>query len=65
MYSVIDARFGVSVTLCYLALAGAFDEKYLMGLDFVIAEVGKRGMKILPVLTNYWPDYGGMIQYAK
>ncbi|CAD7699787.1 unnamed protein product [Ostreobium quekettii] len=44
---------------------GVLSENYLEGLDFVIAEIGKRGMKVLPVLINYWRDYGGMFQYAK
>jgi mannan endo-1,4-beta-mannosidase len=43
---------------------GVYDEKVLDGLDFFIAEVGKRGMKAVMVLNNYWQWSGGMAQYV-
>ncbi|MGB0930973.1 MAG: glycoside hydrolase 5 family protein [Chitinophagales bacterium] len=40
-----------------------YDEELLDGLDFVLAEMGKRGMYAVMVLNNYWPWTGGMAQY--
>lgn len=44
---------------------GQFDERVFCGLDFVLAEAGKRGLKILLVLVNNWTPFGGMTQYVK
>lgn len=35
------------------------------GLDWVVAEAGRLGIKLIMSLTNYWNDYGGMPQYAR
>jgi mannan endo-1,4-beta-mannosidase len=43
---------------------GKYDEKVLDGLDFFIAEVGRRKMKAVMVLNNYWQWSGGMAQYV-
>ncbi|MDD7021412.1 MAG: cellulase family glycosylhydrolase [Aeromonadales bacterium] len=34
-------------------------------LDYTVAGAKKRGIRVVVVLTNYWPDFGGMAQYAK
>ena len=47
----------------YLFPAGVYDEKVLVGLDFVLNEASKRGIRIVLVLTNYWSMYGGIDQY--
>lgn len=44
---------------------GQFDEKVFSGLDFVLAEAGRRGLKLILALTNYWTPFGGMAQYVK
>lgn len=44
---------------------GQFDEKVFVGLDFVLAEAGRRGLKLILALTNYWTPFGGMAQYVK
>ena len=36
-----------------------------MGLDFVVAEAAKRGLKLILALTNYWTPFGGMPQYVR
>ena len=36
----------------------------LCALDRIIVEAGRRGLRILFNLINYWPDYGGMGQYV-
>jgi mannan endo-1,4-beta-mannosidase len=43
---------------------GVYNESVLDGLDFFIAEVGKRDMKAVMVLNNYWQWSGGMGQYV-
>jgi mannan endo-1,4-beta-mannosidase len=43
---------------------GVYDESVLDGLDFFLAEVGKRDMKAVMVLNNYWQWSGGMGQYV-
>lgn len=30
-----------------------------------MAEAGKRGLKVMLTLVNYWTAYGGMAQYVK
>lgn len=34
------------------------------GLDWLLAEARARGLRLLLNLTNYWNDYGGMLQYV-
>ena len=48
-----------------LCPAGQFEERVFIGLDFVLAEAGRRGLKVLLALTNYWTPFGGMTQYVK
>jgi mannan endo-1,4-beta-mannosidase len=42
---------------------GVYNEKVLAGLDFLLAEMGKRNMKAIMVLSNFWNWSGGMGQY--
>ena len=42
---------------------GIFDEKVLDGLDLVLAEMRKRGMKAVIFLSNNWEWSGGFQQY--
>jgi mannan endo-1,4-beta-mannosidase len=43
---------------------GVYDLEVLDGLDFLLAEMGKRNMRAVMVLTNYWQWSGGMAQYV-
>jgi mannan endo-1,4-beta-mannosidase len=43
---------------------GEFDEQLLQGLDFLLAEMGKRDMKAVLYLNNFWQWSGGMSQYV-
>ena len=43
---------------------GEVDERLLEGLDFLLAEMGKRDMLAVVVLNNYWEWSGGMAQYV-
>lgn len=44
---------------------GNLDEKYLIGLDFLLAEMEKRNMYAVVCLSNFWPWSGGFAQYLK
>eukprot|EP00891_Asterochloris_glomerata_P001789 jgi/Astpho2/1789/e_gw1.00037.6.1_t len=45
--------------------AGVFSEKVFKGLDYVIAEAGKRNLRLILALSNYWHHFGGMPQYVR
>ena len=42
---------------------GAYNEDPLQGLDFLIMEAGRRNLKLVIFLNNYWDWSGGMPQY--
>ncbi|MBI4669633.1 MAG: cellulase family glycosylhydrolase [Elusimicrobia bacterium] len=42
---------------------GVYNDDLLDGLDFLLNEMGKRGMRAVVVLNNFWPWSGGMAQY--
>ena len=42
---------------------GVYDEDLLQGLDFLVAEAGRRKMKLVVFLNNFWDWSGGMPQY--
>ncbi len=42
---------------------GEYHEALLKGLDFLLAEMGKRGLFAVLCLGNFWPWSGGMSQY--
>lgn len=48
-----------------MCFKGVFDERVFRGLDWVLAEAAKRGLRVLLTLVNYWSAYGGMAQYVK
>jgi mannan endo-1,4-beta-mannosidase len=37
----------------------------LAGLDWLLVEAGRRGLRLLLTLTNYWKEFGGMQQYLR
>lgn len=43
---------------------GIYDQTVLDGLDYLIAGMGKRGIRAVMVLNNYWQWSGGMAQYV-
>lgn len=45
------------------AAPGRYDEQLLQGLDFLLAELGKRDMTAVLYLNNFWQWSGGMTQY--
>jgi len=42
---------------------GVYNENVFKGLDFLLAEMGKRNMYAVVCLNNFWPWSGGMAQY--
>lgn len=42
---------------------GTYNEELLDGLDFLLAEIGKRKMTAVLYLNNFWQWCGGMTQY--
>jgi mannan endo-1,4-beta-mannosidase len=45
------------------AAPGDYDEQLLRGLDFLLAELGRRDMTAVLYLNNFWQWSGGMTQY--
>ena len=43
---------------------GQYDPAVLDGLDFLLAELGKRDMRAVLALNNFWQWSGGMAQYV-
>jgi len=43
---------------------GKYNEDVVDGLDYLLAEMGKRKMKAVVCLTNFWNWSGGMAQYV-
>ncbi len=42
-----------------------YDDNALDALDYTVYRAGQLGLRLVLVLTNNWPDYGGMQQYVK
>ena len=42
---------------------GVYNEELWDGLDFLLAEMGKRNLKAVVCLNNFWPWSGGFTQY--
>ena len=53
---------------CCLLLIGAvgeYSEQVLEGLDWLLVEAGRRGLRLMLALTNDWKEFGGMAQYMR
>lgn len=44
---------------------GAYNESTFKHFDRVVAEAGKRGIRLIIPLANNWDEYGGMGQYVR
>ncbi|XP_028791425.1 mannan endo-1,4-beta-mannosidase 4-like [Neltuma alba] len=44
---------------------GSYDENVFRGLDFVVSEAGKYGVRLILTLVNNWSDFGGKSQYIQ
>jgi len=52
-----------SVAPAFRTQSSDYNETLLRGLDFAVAEMGKRGMRAVIYLTNFWEWSGGMMTY--
>lgn len=52
------------ITPALMVSPGVYNESVLDGLDYLLAEMGKREMKAVMVLGNYWQWSGGFAQYV-
>nr|GMD14936.1 mannan endo-1,4-beta-mannosidase 5-like [Ipomoea batatas] len=43
---------------------GVYDERVFKGLDFVLSEARKYGIRLILSLVNNWVDFGGKTQYV-
>lgn len=58
-----ESSIDVALTPSIQGPDGLLDEELLRGLDFALAEMGKRDMKAVIYLTNFWEWSGGMAAY--
>ena len=52
-----------SITPAFRTKSRDYDETLLAGLDYTLAEMGKRDMRAVIYLTNFWEWSGGMMTY--
>ncbi|HXG82325.1 MAG TPA: mannanase [Sphingomicrobium sp.] len=52
-----------SITPAFRDRGSDYNETLLEGLDFALAEMGKRNMRAVIYLTNFWEWSGGMMTY--
>jgi len=52
-----------SITPAFRTQSSDYNEALLGGLDFALAEMGRRGMRAVIYLTNFWEWSGGMATY--
>ena len=52
-----------SITPAFRTQGAEYNETLLRGLDFTLAEMGRRDMKAVIYLTNFWEWSGGMMTY--
>ena len=52
-----------SVRPAFRDASTTYNEALLVGLDHTMAEIGRRGMKAVLYLTNFWEWSGGMMTY--
>jgi mannan endo-1,4-beta-mannosidase len=59
-----ESDYGLPLSPPFQYKNGEYNETLLQGLDFLLAEMGKRDMKAVLMLNNYWDWTGGMGQYV-
>lgn len=52
-----------SITPAFRTNDANYNEELLVGLDFLLAEMGQRDMRAVLYLTNFWEWSGGMMTY--
>ena len=56
--------FKRAVRPAIMTAPGEYDERLLQGLDYLLVEMGRRDMKAVLYLNNFWQWSGGMSQYV-
>ena len=59
-----ESNFSKPLSPPYQYKNGQYNETLFQGLDFLLNEMGKRNMKAVLFLNNYWDWTGGMSQYV-
>ena len=59
-----ESDFGLPLSPPFQYKNGDYNETLLQGLDFLLAEMGKRNLRAVLVLNNFWDWTGGMSQYV-
>ena len=49
----------------YQPAPGQYNEATFQKLDYIAASARRHHMRLILTMANYWPDYGGIGQYAK
>jgi mannan endo-1,4-beta-mannosidase len=52
-----------SITPAFRTESSSYNQTLLAGLDYLLAEMGKRDMRAVLYLTNFWEWSGGMMTY--
>lgn len=53
------------VTPTLQLMPGVYNDTLLVGLDYLLAEMGRRNMKVVLFLNNSWDWSGGLVQYLQ
>lgn len=59
-----ESDFGLPLSPPFQYKNGTYNKTLLQGLDFLLAEMGKRNLRAVLVLNNYWDWSGGMSEYV-
>lgn len=59
-----ESDYGLPLSPPFQYKNGTYNEKLLEGLDFLLSEMGKRDMRAVLILNNYWDWTGGMAEYV-
>lgn len=59
-----ESDFGLPLSPPFQYKDGSYNETLFQGLDFLLAEMGKRNLRAVLVLNNFWDWSGGMSQYV-
>jgi len=60
-----ESSFQNSLSPTFINANGTYNEDLLVGLDYLLSEMGKRDMHAVIFLNNYWEWSGGMSMYNK
>lgn len=59
-----ESDFGLPLSPPFQYKNGKYNEPLFQGLDFLLAEMGKRNLRAVMVLNNFWDWSGGMSEYV-